>query len=276
MAKRVRRCTFRQPERAAHARHRQLHDARRQGPAFRADEQRAGGLKNIGANRQIILNRCAHRGDDRRRARLLAFADDRQCIRFADRRIDASDRERLGDAQARTVAERQHRGVARQHPRFARLTFPRRGRGHRLGVCRAQGSGQAPPRLGRADRPKRRGGFPAFARDMAGERFEGGERALQRAALDAIRTPAGEKGAQIARGAVGEIGNARRRAKAFCEEGEELPGVAAVGLDRARRQAPLVGEMLKPGGGGRRQIGRGGKGDSVSELGHDSRMRARA
>ena len=204
------------------------------GPPFAPTNSGPAGLSAIGAKRQIVLDRLAHRRNDRRRARLLALADDRDGVRFADRRVGASDRERLRDAQARAVAERQHRGVARQHPGFARLAVAQRGRGHRLGVRRAQRSGQAPPRLGRADGPERRGGFPAFARDMAGERFEGGERALQRAALDPFRPPLGEKGAQIARRAVGEIGDARRRAETLLEKGEKLPGVAAISLDRAR------------------------------------------
>ena len=94
---------------------------------------------------------------------------------------------------------------------------------------------------------------------MAGERFEGGERALQRAALDPVRSPVGEKGAQIARGAVGEIANARRRAETVLEKKEILPGVATVSLDRAGRQAPLVGKMAKPGGNRRSEVGRGGE-----------------
>ena len=69
---------------------------------------------------------------------------------------------------------------------------------------------------------------------MASERFEGGERALQRAALDPFRPPVGEKGAQIAWGAIGEIGDAWRRAETRLEKEEKLPGVAAIGLDRAR------------------------------------------
>ena len=94
---------------------------------------------------------------------------------------------------------------------------------------------------------------------MAGERFEGGERALQRAALDRFRPPVREKSAKIAWGAVGEIGDGRRRAETLRKKGEILPGVAAVSLDRARRQAPLVGEMLKPGDRRRGEVGRGGE-----------------
>src|SRR5580700_4296432 len=70
----------------------------------------------------------------------------------------------------------------------------------------------------------------------------------------------GEKGAQIARRAVGKIADAGRCAETLLEKGEKLPGVAAVGLNRVRRQAALVGEMLKPGGHRRGEVGRGGEG----------------
>ena len=147
MAQRMRRRGVGQAERAAHARHRQLHDPRRQSAALRADEQRPVGFEREGAEREVVLDRLAHRRDDRRRARLLALADDRDRVRLADRRVGASDRQRLGDAQARAVAERQHRGVARQHPGLARLAFPQLGRGHGLRVGRAQavGAGVARP-----------------------------------------------------------------------------------------------------------------------------------
>jgi hypothetical protein len=67
----------------------------------------------------------------------------------------------------------------------------------------------------------------------------------------------GEKGAQIAWGAIGEIADAGRRAEALLEKGQELPDITAVSLDCARRQATLVGEMLKPRGCRSREIGRG-------------------
>ena len=76
--------------------------------------------------------------------------------------------------------------------------------------------------------------------------------------------------------AIAEACGRVRRGETLLEKGEKLPGVAAVSLDRASRQAPLAGEMLKPGGGRRRQVRRGGEDDGVSELGHDRRMRARA
>ena len=62
---------------------------------------------------------------------------------------------------------------------------------------------------------------------------------------DALGAPAGEKSAQVAGRAIGEIRNARGLAEAFLEEGEKLPDVAAVSLERARRQAPLAREMAR-------------------------------
>ena len=75
MAQRVRRRAVGQPERAAHPLHRKLHDARRQRPALGADEERPVGRQRIGAEAQIVLDRGAHRRDDRRRACLAALAE---------------------------------------------------------------------------------------------------------------------------------------------------------------------------------------------------------
>src|SRR3984957_16508956 len=53
MAERMWRRAFRQAERAAHPRHRELHDARRQRAPLRANEQRASGLERKGGKRQV-------------------------------------------------------------------------------------------------------------------------------------------------------------------------------------------------------------------------------
>ena len=171
------------------------------------------------------------------------------------RRIDSASEMR----RSRAVEERQHGGVARQHPGFARLAFARRGRGHGPGVGRAQRPGQAARGLRSAKGAERRGRSPAFARDVAGERPQGRERALERSAVDALRPPAGEKGAKVAGGAIGEIGDSRRRAESLAEKGEKLPQVAAVSLDRTLRQSPLAGEMDEPGVRDRGEVGRGGE-----------------
>ncbi len=127
--------------------------------------------------------------------------------------------------------------------------------------------GQAARRLGRADGAERRGCLPAFARDMAGERLEAGERALQRAAVDALGAPAGEKSAQVAGRAIGEIRNAPARlAEPLLEKGEKLPDVAPVRLDRAGRQSPLAREMGEPGGRRRGEVGRSGECGQFGEV----------
>ena len=101
---------------------------------------------------------------------------------------------------------------------------------------------------------------------MAGERLEAGERALQRAAADALGAPAGEEGAQVAGAAVGEIRNARGLAEPLLEKGEKLPGVAPVRLDRAGRQSPLAREMGEPGGRRRGEVGRSGECGQFGEV----------
>ena len=112
---------------------------------------------------------------------------------------------------------------------------------------------------------ERRGGLPAFADDMAGERPQGRKRALQRPAVDAFSPPAGKKGAKVPRRAIGEICDPRRRAKPLAKKGEKLPGVAAVSLDRALRQPSLAGEMAQPRCCRHSEVGRGGKGGGLLE-----------
>ena len=101
---------------------------------------------------------------------------------------------------------------------------------------------------------------------MAGERLEARKRALERAALDPFCPPAGKEGAQVARRAVGEVGDRRRRAEAFCEKGEKLPGVAPVSLDGARRQAPLAREMGEPAERRRGKVGGCGECSQFGEV----------
>ena len=185
----------------------------------------------------------------------------------ADRRVGAPDRQRLGNAQTRAVEERQHGGVARQHPGLARLAFAGGDRGHGSGVRRAQRPRQAARGLWSAQRAERRGRLPALARDVAGERPQGRERALERPALDAFRPPAGEKGAQVRRRAIGEIGDCRRRAEPLAEKGRETaarrgrkprscaPTTAARRRDgRATRPPPRRGRARPEG---RREQGSG-------------------
>ena len=120
------------------------------GPPFAPTNRGPPGFQRVRAKREIVFDRLAHRRDDRRRAGLLALADDRNRLDGPDRRVGATDRQRLRNAQARAIAERQRRGVARQNPLLARLALARGGGRDGSGVRGAQGPGKAPRGLGRA------------------------------------------------------------------------------------------------------------------------------
>ena len=82
---------------------------------------------------------------------------------------------------------------------------------------------------------------------------------MQRAPLDPLGAAAGEKGAQVARRAIHEVGDRGRRAKTLGQKGEELSGVAAVGLDRVGGQLSFVRERAKPRPDDRGEVGRSGQ-----------------
>src|SRR6478609_1071746 len=73
MPERVRRGAVGQTERAAQPLHRELDDARAQGPAACADEDRAFGRQRIRAHRDIVLYQCEHVLKHRHHAGLVAF-----------------------------------------------------------------------------------------------------------------------------------------------------------------------------------------------------------
>ena len=129
--------------------------------------------------------------------------------------------------------------------------------------------------MGARTAPSAEAGRAAVAHDLAGERTQGGERALQRARVDPVGAPASEEGAQVGGREIGEFGDARRRAEPLGEEGEKLARVAPIGLDRVGRKPPLAGEPPKPGRDDRRQIGRGGQGGGFQRFRHGAMMRQR-
>ena len=176
------------------------------GPPFAPTNNGRARLESIGAKRQIVLDRLAHRSDDWRRARFwpLPTIVIASVSPTGARRVESKG---LRDAQARAVAEREHRGVARQHPGFARLAVAKPSWSSPWRLSELNGRGRRRPALGARTAPSARL-FPAFASDMAGERFKSGKRALQRAGVDSFRPPVGEEGAQIARRALSKIGDA--------------------------------------------------------------------
>ena len=92
---------------------------------------------------------CDHDGQHRHHARLVALADDGQRVARRLRRLGAGQRQRLGDAQAAAIEQRQHGGVAGQHPGLALLAgagrrsasplWPRWRRAGGAGSCRGAG-----------------------------------------------------------------------------------------------------------------------------------------
>ena len=180
-----------------------------------------------------------------------------------------ADRQRLADAQARAVAQRQHRGVAREDPRFARFALARGGGGDRARVGGAERPRQPPRRLGRAHRAERGGRLapPSRTTWRASERRAESARCSERGSIPSARRRA-RKARRSAGREAGEFGDAGRRAEPLGEKGEKLARVAAIGLDRVGRKPPLAGEPAKPGRDDRRQIGRGGQGGGIRRLGH--------
>jgi hypothetical protein len=95
--------------------------------------------------------------------------------------------------------------------------------------------------------------------------------------VDAIGATAREKAPQIRRRKSDKIGDRWRRVEAIHQKGEELPGVAAIGVEGMGRKLPFMGEMAQPSADARAQIGRGGQQSdqnfSVDRLRHVGRMR---
>ena len=261
MAQRVRRRAVGQAERAAHPLPSPV--ARCAATAARPSRRRTAArraLAHRGRARDSPRSPCA---PARSPARSAVFCPCRHGdgSRLADRRVGPANRQRLADAQARAVAERQHRGVARQHPGLARFAFAGLVVVDGAGVRRrSSGRGRRRAALGARTAPSA-ARPPAFARDVARERAQAGERALQRAAARRPpRAPARERRAGR-RARNRRSRRSQRRAEALAEEGEELARVAAVSLDRLVRQAPLAARLAKPGDAGRGEVGRGGEGD---------------
>ena len=86
---------------AAQPRHRELHEPRRQRPAFGADEERPIGGQLEWAQRDIVEDKLRHRRDQRHHALLAALAGHGQHVAAVELRAAYS--ERLGDAQPAAI-----------------------------------------------------------------------------------------------------------------------------------------------------------------------------
>ena len=183
-------------------------------------------------------------GEHRDDALLAALAGDAERVAGASRRLAAGEAERLGDAEAAAIEEREDRRVPRRDPRLL--------------VERLADVGDLQRRLG-GERPRQRpllarrpdgaeGGAVgvALALEPADQRADAGDAAGDGARPGAVLPARGEEGADVGDAERGDIGDARRPAEMQGEEDEELLDVAGIGLDRLRRQPPLMGEVTPP------------------------------
>ena len=164
-----------------------------------ADEQGILGAELLRQKREIALDRFAHDGQHWDDPRLVALPRHAQHVAAFDRGIFAFQPERFGDAQARAVKEREHGGIAREHP------FRRVGRGD-IGAVDQSGRLRRGERLRHRMRQLRqRHGADRVVLAVAApleefvEHAERAQRSRQAPAADPLAPPRCQKGADIAR-----------------------------------------------------------------------------
>jgi hypothetical protein len=173
-----------------------------------------------------------------------------------DRRIGASrgqNAERFGNAQARTVEQRNHGGVAGGDPGLLGKLLA--GRDDPQRVAGRQRSRQRLRQFRRAQGGRARGIGEALALQMAQEGADGGEPAADGPGADAFLAAVGEKGTQVGGPQRGDVLQPGRPAAMAGQELEELPRVALVSLDGEGGQAPFARQHAQPRIAGVHQIG---------------------
>ena len=147
---------------------------------------------------------------------------------------------RFGDAQARTVKQREHGGVAREDPRLALLAGAQVGVGEPLGVRNVSGFGSVFATFGaRTAESAATLPLPLRSRKRANERAPASARISERAP-NTVRAPRRHEGAHILRRELREFLERRRAAEMVGEKGEELLDVAPIGFERLGRHPPLA------------------------------------
>ena len=192
-----------------------------------------------------MVDRLAHRRDERDEPHLAALAGDAQALR--GRQVGAGQAERFGNAKARAIEQREHGEVARGNP----------GLGVRLGLGFVQDvfGGLYRDRAGQARRAAGAlqvadlGILEAMrAAHPAVECLDRRQQPRNRGVRQAVAAARGEIGADVARLEAGERLEARLGTKVQAQEPEEHREVRAIGLDRLGRHAALVAEMREKGG----------------------------
>ena len=235
MAQRVRRRAVGQAERAAQLRDGELDDARRERAAAGADEQRAlGRQRDRGRARDTPRPPAGPAAITGTRARLAALAGDGHGVDAADRRVPAPDAQRLGDAQARAVEQRQHGGVAGEDPRLARLAGaqPRPRSRRRRRRPRAAAAGSCRPSGVRIAEKAEGVPWPSRSRWRAKERSAASWRMSERLSTPSIRRAA--RKARTSSGFRASIAESRAPRR---DERSGRPGTGAGRGHRPRRSS---------------------------------------
>ena len=200
------------------------------------------------AQLQIIGDQLQHVLQHRHHALLVAFAGDEDDVACAGRRhVLALERQCFGDTQARAVEQREHRGVARQHPLRPRLR--RRADRHPTSALpmrsRAASASCAAPWA----RGRRRVRRPCLCRCV---RENARTTALRQATRISERLPMPSRaarrheGAHILRRELCEFFQRRRAAEMLGKESQKLRDVAPIGVERLCRHPPLRAEIVEP------------------------------
>ena len=244
MPQRMRRGAGRQAEPAAQILH--------QGFALRADSslcraarRRGARAPRIeGAGARILLHRLAHGREHGHGAFLAPLADDGE--RLAQGRIAAFETEGFGDAQARSVEQRQQRRIARRDPGL--FLLPGFGDGADR-VHLAQGPRQRARKFGAAHAAQRRAVGKVLAFEVAVERAQPGQRALHAAGPETFGAALGQKGADIGGTQGAQRGKRDRAAAVKDQEAKKAPHIVAIGAQRVAAHAPFMGKARQPGMG---------------------------
>lgn len=208
----------------------------------------------IGADRAVSLDRLDDDGQQRHQPCLVALAGDTQ-RRRAGADIVWRHVQRLGDAQAAAIEQGQHSRIARGDPGFIMHLRLVADDGDGLGV--RQRFRQRFRLLRRADRGRTRGIHQAFLFEIAQQRTKTGKIAPERTRAGAILAACGEKTAEIGGPQRLDILDACRAAEMAGEKGQELPGVALIGIQRVGGKPPFLTKHLQPAAALVHQLGVG-------------------
>ena len=194
----------------------------------------------IGDQRQHVLQHRHHAG-------LVALAGHDDDVALAGQRhVALLQAQRLGDAQARTIEQRHHGGIARPDPGIAVLAGALVGIGKPFGGRHLDRLRQALADLRRADRRQRADLAFAFAFQKTSERAQARQRPHQRAAADVVGAAHRHEGPDVAGFQRGKALQRDFPAPMFGEENQALPEVAGIGFQRLRRQPPFGAQMRQP------------------------------